>query len=137
MNIATASLLAALALLSAGCATSVNTIERATPESSPDLINDKRIVTDSTLARKLRVQSLNQSTVSGNLLKVQATLENLSSRPKEFAYKFDWIADDGMELPGPTGGWKQIALEGKEVRAISIVATSPKAVDFRLKFKEL
>ncbi len=129
-------LLAVAALFAAGCATSVNSVERANPESAPHYVSDKRFVTDSTLARKVAFVSVNDSRVSGNLLKVQVTLENKSSKAQTFDYKFDWIADDGMELSSPTGGWKQIQLEGREVRAVSAVATSPRAADFRLKLKE-
>lgn len=124
------------ALLAAGCATSVNSVERATPESSPNYVNDKRFLTDTTLARKIGFVSVNDSRVSGNLLKVQVTLQNKSSRPQSLSYKFDFIAEDGMEISAPTGGWKQIQLEGGETRSISSVATSPKAADFRLKLKE-
>ena len=126
--------LAALGLT--GCASSVNTVQRANPQATPSYVADQRVITDSTLARKLATVSVNEAKVSGNLLKIQVTLENLSSRPQAFTYKFDWIADDGMELSGPTGGWKQIQLEGREVRAISSIATNPRAVDFRLKVRE-
>lgn len=126
--------LAALGL--SGCATSVNTVQRAESQATPSYVADQRIVTDSTLARKLATVSVNESKVSGNLLKIQVTLRNLSSKPQTFLYKFDWIADDGMELSGPTGGWKTIQLEGKEERSISSIATNPRAVDFRFKARE-
>ena len=48
----------------------------------------------------------------------------------------DWIAQDGMELSGPTGGWKQVQLQGREVRAVSAIAPTPAAADFRLKLRE-
>jgi uncharacterized protein YcfL len=126
--------LAALGLT--GCATSVNTVQRANPQATPSYVSDQRVITDTTLARKLSTVSVNEAKVSGNLLKIQVTLENNSSKPQSFIYKFDWIADDGMELSGPTGGWKQVQLEGREVRAVSAIATSPRAVDFRLKVRE-
>ena len=127
---------AALALLATGCATSVNTVSRAQPQANPDFVPDQRLITDSTLARKVGIVSVNQAKVSGDLLKIQVTLQNKSSKAQAFDYKFDWIASDGMELSSPTGGWKQIQLEGKEERAISATATSPRAVDFRLKLRE-
>lgn len=129
-------LLAALALLAGGCASSVNTVSRAEPQATPNYVSDQRVITDTTLGRKLGIVSVNDAKVSGNMLKVQVTLENKSSKPQAFTYKFDWIADDGMELSSPTGGWKQIQLEGREVRAVSATATNPRAVDFRLKIRE-
>lgn len=126
----------AAALLATGCATSVNTVSRAQPTATPDYVPDQRVITDSSLSRKVGIVFVNQSTVSGNLLKIQVTLENRSSKPQAFTYKFDWIAQDGMELSGPTGGWKQIQLQGREVRAVSAIAPTPAAADFRLKLRE-
>ena len=118
------------------CATSVNTVSRAQPQATPSYVADQRVITDSTLGRKVGIVSVNESKVSTNLLKIQVTLENRSSKPQAFTYKFDWIAQDGMELTGPTGGWKQVQLEGREVRAVSAIAPSPAAADFRLKLRE-
>ncbi len=126
----------AAALLGAGCATSVNTVSRAEPTATPNYVADQRVITDASLSRKLGIVSVNQATVSGNLLQIQVTLENRSTRPQAFTYKFDWIAQDGMELSGPTTGWRQIQLQGREVRAVSAIAPSPAAADFRLKVRE-
>jgi uncharacterized protein YcfL len=131
-----ASSLLALALFATGCATSVNTASRAESQASPTYINDQRVVTDQSLARKLSIVSINEGKASGNLLRIQATLRNNSSRPQTFLYKFDWISDEGMELSGPTGGWQTIRFEGKEERSVSAIATNPRAVDFRLKLRE-
>lgn len=128
--------LAALALLAGGCASSVNTVTRAEPQASPNYVNDQRVITDSTLGRKLGIVSVNDAKVSGDILKVQVTLENKSSKPQAFTYKFAWIADDGMELSAPTSGWRQIQLQGREIRAVSATATSPRAADFRLSLRE-
>lgn len=136
MKALVASAALAAALLATGCATSVNTVSRAQPQATPNYVADQRVITDSTLGRKVGIVSVNDAKVSGNLLKVQVTLENKSSKPQAFTYKFDWVGQDGMELSGPTGGWKQIQLEGREVRAVSAIATSPNAVDFRLKLRE-
>jgi len=125
-----------LALLLTGCATSVNTVSRADPQATPNYVPDQRVITDATLGRKVAIVSVNETKVSGNLLKIQVTLLNKSSKPQAFTYKFDWIAQDGMEFSGPTGGWKQIQLEGKEERAVSAIATSATAVDFKLKLRE-
>ncbi len=123
-------------LLASGCATSVNTVSRAQPEATPSYVADQRVITDSSLGRKVAVVSVNESKVSTNLLKIQVTLENRSSKPQAFTYKFDWIGQDGMELSGPTGGWKQIQLEGRETRAVSAISPTPAGVDFRLKLRE-
>jgi uncharacterized protein YcfL len=131
------SLIAAAALVAfSGCATNVNSVERAQPQATPDYVADKRVVTDNTLARTVRVNSVNQSTVSGNLLKVQATLENLKSNARTVRYKFEWIDDSGMSVGSPNETWKTITLMGRETTTVSTVAVNPRAVDFVLKLSE-
>ncbi len=132
-----AALLAAgLALAFTGCATNVNTYERAESQATPNYVADKRVITDNTLAGTFRVVSINQGTVSGNLLKVQATVENLKSKTRTLNYKFEWVDESGMAVDSPNETWKAILLQGRETQTISTVAISPRAVDFRLKFRE-
>ncbi|AHF89963.1 hypothetical protein OPIT5_06755 [Opitutaceae bacterium TAV5] len=118
-----------------GCSSSVNTVQRAQPEAHPDYVDDQRIITDSSLARALATVSVNQTHVSGNLLKIQVTLENRKNDPRTFRYKFDWIDENGMQIDS-VSGWRVIMLRGREVNAVSAVAISPRAVDFRLKLEE-
>lgn len=129
-------LLAAAAVLLAGCATNVNTVERAQAQATPDYIADKRVITDNTLAGMVRVVAINQSTVSGNLLKVQATIENRKNSLRALNYKFEWIDRDGMAVNSPNETWKTIQLQGRETTTISTVAINPRAVDFVLKLRE-
>lgn len=120
----------------AGCASNVNTYERAQSQATPNYIADKRVITDNTLAGLIRVVSINQSTVSGNLLKIQATVENLRNSTRNVNYKFEWIDQDGMALDSANETWKTLVLQGRESTTISTVAVSPRAVDFKLKFRE-
>ena len=132
--VASAALVVLLAL--SGCATNVNTVGRAQPQATPDMVSDKRIVTDNTLARLIRVVSVNQTTVSTNLLKIQVTLENLKNNPRTIRYKFEWIDQAGMAVNSATESWKTLLLQGRETTTISTVALNPRAVDFVLKFSE-
>jgi uncharacterized protein YcfL len=118
------------------CATNVNTYERAESQAAPSYVADKRIITDNTLAGTFRVSAINQATVSGNLLKVQATVENLKNKLRTLNYKFEWVDESGMAVDSPNETWKAIQLQGRETQTISTVAVSPRAVDFRLKFRE-
>lgn len=127
---------AALVLAFTGCATNVNTYERAESNATPNYVADKRVITDNTLAGTFRVVSINQGTVSGNLLKVQATVENLKNKLRTLNYKFEWVDENGMAVDSPNETWKAIQLQGRETQTISTVAITPKAVDFRLKFRE-
>jgi len=131
--------LAAAGLLAvvSGCATNVNTVERAQSQATPNYVSDKRVITDNTLARTVRVDAIKQAVVSGNLLKIQATLTNLKNDLRSVRYKFEWIDKDGMSVGGPTEGWRVLQLQGRESLDISTVAVSPRAVDFVLKISEL
>ena len=122
--------------LLAGCATNVNTVERAQPQAAPSYVADKRVITDNTLAGKFRVVSVNQATVSGNLLKVQATIENLKNSVQTLNYKFEWVDESGMAVSSPNETWKTVRLQGRETTTISTVAITPRAVDFTLKLRE-
>ncbi|HND62896.1 MAG TPA: YcfL family protein [Opitutaceae bacterium] len=126
---------AGLVLLLTGC-TNVNTYERAQSQATPNYVADKRVITDNTLAGTFRVVSINQGTVSGNLLKIQATVENLKSSLRTLNYKFEWVDADGMAVDSPNETWKAIQFQGRETQTISTVAITPRAVDFRLKFRE-
>ena len=127
--------LAGAILLTAGC-TNVNTYERAESQAALNYVSDKRVITDNTLAGTFRVVSINQATVSGNLLKIQATVENLKSSTRTLNYKFEWVDTDGMAVDSPNETWKTVMLQGRETQTISTVAVTPRAVDFRLKFRE-
>lgn len=129
-------LLLGLGLLLAGCATNVNSYERANPQATPNYVPDQRVITDETLARKFQVVSINQSTVSGNLLKVQATVVNLKNNLRTLNYKFEWVDQDGMSVDSPNETWKAVMFQGRETKTLSTVAVSPRAVDFRLKLRE-
>ena len=125
----------ALAALS-GCASNVNTVERAQSQATPEYVADKRVITDNSLARHLQIKSINQTTVSGNLLKIQATLENLRNDPHTIRYKFEWVDQAGMTVNSPNETWKTLILQGRETTTISSVSLNPRAVDFILKLSE-
>ncbi len=130
-------LAAGLLAVLAGCSTNVNTVERAQSQATTNYIADKRVVTDNTLARTVRINAVNETIVSGDLHKIQVEVENLKNDLRSVRYKFEWIDKDGMVVGGPTEGWRVLQLQGRETQYISSVAISPRAVDFRLKLSEL
>jgi len=134
------SLIAPLLLLSAsifytGC-TTVNSAERAVPQALKNSVDLTRVTTDPSLKRKVYVVGMNESYVSGNMLKVQAELQNKTNSYQEFYYAFDWFDVDGMLVSSPTGGWRPSGIQARELKAITAVAPTPKTVDFRLKLRE-
>lgn len=123
-----------LALCGVCCACStVNTVERANPQNAPQMVNDKRVITDDALDEYAYIAGVNESIVSGNLLKIQVKLVSRSTAYRTVNYKFTWLDETGMEVAGVTAPWGVITLEGGETKYISAVATNPKVRDFSLK----
>jgi len=70
-------------------------------------------------------------TRAGDLLKIDANLNNDSSTVKRIAYKFRWIDREGMRA-AEEESWKPLMLYNHSNLVINAVAPSAKAVDFRL-----
>ena len=76
-----------MALLGAGCHT-VNTTETAQPVFQRNLVSEKRVITDASLARKVQILGVNVSDGPGGFLKVQAEVQNTTGRYQRFAFKY-------------------------------------------------
>ncbi|HVU36716.1 MAG TPA: DUF1425 domain-containing protein [Opitutales bacterium] len=126
-------LCAALAL-AAGCAT-VNTVEPAVATAKPDKVADKRIITNDTLNAIAYVVEVDRAKTPEGYPIVQVQLQNKKSGVKNVNYRFTWFDADGIALNNDPVV-KTISLEGGETRLISDVATSPKAVDWKLSLYE-
>ena len=70
-------------------------------------------------------------TKAGDLLKIDANLNNDSSSVKRISYKFRWIDREGMRA-AEEETWKPLMLYNNSNLMISTVAPNAKAVDFRL-----
>jgi uncharacterized protein YcfL len=127
--------LTAAVLLPVGC-TTVNTLEPAQPVAQRDMVSDKRVVTDSTLNRRVRVVGINQATGPGGFLKIQIEVENTTSRIQAFTYRVEWFDENGMIINLPTKTALPRTLEGKEKASLTATAPTPAAKDFRIKFLE-
>lgn len=123
------------AFLLSACSDSVNTVERAEPLSSPDMIADKRVATDPGLGRKVRVLGVNQGS-AGNLLRIQVEVENMTYSPQSFNYEFSWIDQDGFLVTSPAPIWKSMQVNGRERNFLSAIAPNPRVTDFRLNLLE-
>lgn len=70
-------------------------------------------------------------TMSGDLLKIDATLNNDASDTRRIAYKFRWIDREGMRA-AEEEVWKPIMMYEKSNHPVMAVAPTAKAVDFRI-----
>ena len=68
---------------------------------------------------------------TGDLMKIDASLNNDSSTVKRIAYKFRWIDREGMRA-AEEESWKPVMLYENSNLVINTVSPSNKAVDFRL-----
>lgn len=117
-----------------GCKTTLNTVERAEPVGQRQLVTDKRIITDASLNRAVRIAGVNET--PGEFLKVQIELQNTTRSLKSFNYRFEWFDANGMQVNSPTSIYIPRQIEGKESLFIGAIAPTPTAKDFRLKLIE-
>ena len=68
---------------------------------------------------------------TGDLIKIDANLNNDSKSVKRIAYKFRWIDREGMRA-AEEESWKPLMLYENSNLVVSSVAPSAKAIDFRL-----
>jgi uncharacterized protein YcfL len=122
---------AALAFALAGCA-SVNTVEPAHSAATPNYVDDKRVITSSSLNDIAYVKSVNQSVVSGNMLRIQVNIQNMTAAVKNFSYQFQWFDNQGMAITSPAPIWHSVSIEGGQTIPVTETAPTPKAVDWRL-----
>jgi uncharacterized protein YcfL len=96
--------------------------------SMDDLVKAKT----STEGRRTTIQPTElRCTKTGDLLKIDANLNNDSSSVKRISYKFRWIDREGMRA-AEEESWKPLMLYNNSNLMISTVAPNSKAVDFRL-----
>ncbi len=127
--------LAGAALLAVtGCHNSVNSIENAQKEGQRQMISDSRVITDSSLARKVSFVGINQSMTPGGLLKVQIELLNRKRSLQSFSYQFEWFDASGMLLNNVASPTISDQIEGGESKFITSMAPTPDCRDFRVKF---
>lgn len=136
-QIVAGSLLVVSMLLAGGCkTTTVNTVENAQPTAKKEMVSDKRVITDSSLARKVYVVGVNDAMTAGGLLQVQLEVVNQTSSRQRFTYHVQWFDATGMQISSTTGAILPCVIEGKETRYLSAVAPHPACKDFRVQFME-
>ncbi len=129
---------AGAALIAAGCATKKGfeqpgfafgcPIGDAKVSSMDDLVKSKVAME----GRRTTIQPTEmRCTRSGDLIKIDANLNNDSKSVKRIAYKFRWIDREGMRA-AEEESWKPLMLYENSNLLVSAVAPSAKAVDFRL-----
>jgi len=123
-------------LLTAGCATTVNTVENADKTGVREMVRDRRVVSDRTLENRIAVVGINQVQTPAGFLRVQVEFYNLKRTVQSFFYTLEWFDADGMRVETATGGWTEQQILARESLFVTFTAPSPRAKDFVLKMVE-
>ncbi|HAR59380.1 MAG TPA: DUF1425 domain-containing protein [Alcanivorax sp.] len=119
---------ALLAVVLAGC--SASNMARPGDDGEPRLYSN-----NSTLANRLAVEALQDKQV-GDLLYVQATLENGWKFELDFQYKIKWFDRDGFEVAPESQPWRQLVMAGRSQNNVQAVAPNPSAVRYEIWVRE-
>ena len=126
----------ASALLTGGCKTTVNTVENAQPSAQKEMVADKRVITDASLARKVYIVGINEARNDSGVLQIQLEVVNQTRSRQRFTYHVQWFDAAGIQVSSTTGAILPCVIEGKETRFLSAVAPHPACKDFRVQFME-
>jgi len=117
-------------LIFTGCAT-YNKNPTTTYESDEDA-SLSRIAGGDNKTKNIVVINSFKNQVNGKLMgKVE--VQNQSSKPSIFLYKFDWISEDGSVENSPV--WRNATINGKEMQTLQAIDPRGNAIDFRLLLK--
>ncbi len=69
---------------------------------------------------------------SGDLMRVQATIQNGSRSDLSFRYKFKWLDGDGFEIAIDGRPWTPLTITAYESKSVQAVAPNPTAKAFKI-----
>jgi uncharacterized protein YcfL len=128
----------AAAALVAGCATKKGFEQPGFAYGCP--IGDQKVSSMDDLVKAKTAMEGRRTTIqptelrctkTGDLMKIDANLNNDSSSVKRISYKFRWIDREGMRA-AEEESWKPLMIYNNSNLMISSIAPNAKAVDFRL-----
>ena len=90
---------------------------------------------NSLLSSRISIADLKQKRV-GDLLYVQATLENDWKFQLDFQYKIKFFDADGFELEPEAQPWRQVVMAGRSMNSVKALAPNPSAVRFEIWVQE-
>ena len=126
----------ACAGLMSGCATTVNTVENQDKAGYREMVNDKRVVSDRTLAKRIAVVGINQTQTTAGFQRIQLEFYNLKRTVQSFFYTVEWFDADGMRVETASGGWTEQQILARESLFVTFTAPTAQANDFVVKLVE-
>lgn len=134
-------------LLCAGCQSSVNRVEKI-DEGTPSEVTASRYTTDASLGSGLQIVRTDLVTLQNGLLQAQVTAVNtrtgfwsdigsiFGSNTYRIRYKFQWLNQNGMEVPGLHATWETRVIEPGENAFFQAVSPSHDCKDFVFNIQE-
>ena len=139
-----------LALAVAGCQNTVNTVENADKNMTPNTIRDARFITDGFLKDRLALRDLVVSQTPDGFMRVQLEVVNVrigpfaqtwsslkDDNPYHIHYKFTWFTQDGMAVDTILSDWQNAMVIPGESLYLQSVAPRLDCKDFKISLKEV
>ena len=141
--------IAAVCLAVSACQNTVNTVENADKNATPNVIRDTRFVTDGWLRDRLALRSVKTAVSPTGLLVVEVTATNVRTGalaqtwssitgdvPYSVDYKFVWQDANGITVDTPLSIWQVKQIKPGETVFFKSTAPTPECKDFILYLKE-
>ena len=132
-----------------GCQDTVNTVENRDLAMNPDSVDARKFSTDSFCRDRLALLSLRRSMTPGGVMKVQAQIRSerygfwaelwsgfRGDNPYYVLYRFNWLDENGMEVPTAANAWQPAIFIPGEVKFLQGVAPNSRCKDFVLSVME-
>ena len=140
---------AAIVMLAA-CQNSVNTVENADKNMTPNTLSDSRFVTDGFLKRRLALQSLTTGRTADGFMRAQLEVVNVRTgvlseawsditgeNPYKIRYRFTWFTEDGMAVNNTVlADWQDATIIPGETLFLQSVAPYKNCNDFKISLRE-
>ncbi|HMP73227.1 MAG TPA: YcfL family protein [Kiritimatiellia bacterium] len=123
-------------IITCGGCQSVNTYQREQALAIANPVEDRRVITDSSLARKARVVGIQETKNISGYLKIQCELQNTTRNHQSLYYSFEWFDSEGFLVKTPMSRWQTLNLSPRELKSVDATAPTKDAVDFIFKLKE-
>ena len=140
----------AATMLLAGCQNTVNTVENADKNMTPNTIQDARFITDGFLKDRLALKDLVVSQTPDGFMRAQLEVVNVrigpfaqawsglkDDNPYHIRYKFTWFTQDGMAVDTILSDWQNATVIPGESLYLQSVAPRLDCKDFKISLKEV
>lgn len=120
----------------AGCRTSTNTVDSATPRGTPSPEAMKHTVTDPSLSEEIVPVFYNRGKTAAGYVMVQLQVQNQTRTETRVSYRVEWFDTNGMIITTPEPVSKPLVIPAGKIESIQEIAPSGAAVDARITFLE-